>query len=292
MTLDFDAAPRLAAPVDLTTYDHILVSTSAGKDSQAMTDYVVELARQQGVLDRVLLVHADLGRMEWQGTKELAAEHAAHYGLPLEVVRKAEFDGDLLNWVEDRVGKLAAQGRGDQRAWPMIGQCVGTSDFKTSQIAKVATRLAKAVKKAHGRAGRILHCVGLAKHESNSRCQRLTAMQENADGVAIITERDNANVREDKWFPITDWTKAQVWDRIKAAGTRHHYAYDLGMSRLSCAFCVAASESDLRIAGQHNPELAAEYLRVEREGAGAFKRGGKTLAAILGDGKTHLRVSA
>lgn len=32
-------------------------------------------------------MHADLGDNEWPGTGELAAEHAAHYGLPFETVR-------------------------------------------------------------------------------------------------------------------------------------------------------------------------------------------------------------
>ena len=34
----------------------------------------------QGVEDRLIVVDADLGRMEWPGTKELAARQAAHYG--------------------------------------------------------------------------------------------------------------------------------------------------------------------------------------------------------------------
>ena len=63
---------------DLTTYDLILVNTSAGKDSQASMDVVFHAAREAGVANRLVAVHADLGeRIEWPGTKELAAEHAA-----------------------------------------------------------------------------------------------------------------------------------------------------------------------------------------------------------------------
>ena len=42
---------------DLTTYDQILVNSSAGKDSQAMLDVVNEQAEAAGVKDRVVVVH-------------------------------------------------------------------------------------------------------------------------------------------------------------------------------------------------------------------------------------------
>lgn len=55
------AATVTDAPVpSLTDYDVILVNSSAGKDSQASLDVVVEQARAAGVLDRVVVVHADL----------------------------------------------------------------------------------------------------------------------------------------------------------------------------------------------------------------------------------------
>lgn len=62
--------------IDLASFDCIVINTSAGKDSQAMMDYVVGLARAAGVLHKVIAVHADLGRVEWKGTRELAETHA------------------------------------------------------------------------------------------------------------------------------------------------------------------------------------------------------------------------
>ncbi|MGW4720902.1 hypothetical protein ACWEO7_39165, partial [Nocardia sp. NPDC004260] len=70
----------IAAPgPDLTSYDHIVISISGGKDSQSTLDVVVEAARAAGVTDRITAVHADLGRAEWPGTAALAAEHARNY---------------------------------------------------------------------------------------------------------------------------------------------------------------------------------------------------------------------
>lgn len=94
--------PQATAPPDLTAYDIILVSSSAGKDSQAALDVVVELARRAGVLSRVVVVHADLGGAEWPGTAELAAEHAAFYNLRFETVAR-KVDGQIQT-ILDRAG--------------------------------------------------------------------------------------------------------------------------------------------------------------------------------------------
>ena len=68
----------------------------------------VELAREQGVMDRVHVVHCDLGRVEWEGVRELAVRQAAAYGLDCRVVSREK--GDLLDQVEF-----------ERKAWPAIG---------------------------------------------------------------------------------------------------------------------------------------------------------------------------
>lgn len=98
---------------ELRWYDILLVNSSAGKDSQATLDVVVEAARAAGVLDRVVVVHADLGEAEWEGVPELAAEHAAHYGLRFELARR-EVDGQtytILDHVQRRGKWPSAQVR-------------------------------------------------------------------------------------------------------------------------------------------------------------------------------------
>ena len=86
--------PPTAETFRLANYDRIVVNSSAGKDSQSMLDYVVERADAEGVRDRLVVLHCDLGKspggqdIEWPGTKELAREHAEHYGLRFIVVRR------------------------------------------------------------------------------------------------------------------------------------------------------------------------------------------------------------
>ena len=77
----------------------------------------------------------------------------------------------------------------------------------------------------------------------------------------------------DNWLPIHEWTEAQVWDLIRSKGLPYHYAYDLGMPRLSCVFCVLAPKEALLLGGYHNRALLAEYVAVEERIGHTFQHG-------------------
>jgi len=248
-------------PRELASYDVILVNTSAGKDSQAMLDVVMEQARAAGVADRVVAVHCDLGRVEWPGVRELAEEQAAHYGVRFEAVSRAQ--GDLLDHV-------LAHGR-----WPAPTQRYCTSDHKRGQVFRLLTQLGvehrrrpgpapegAVARRRHGRV-RVLQAMGMRAEESPARAKLLPFEHDE--------RASNGRRHVDTWLPIHGWTVGQVWDRIRASGVRHHYAYDLGMPRLSCVFCIYASEDALLLAGEHNRELLAEYVRVEKAISHDFK---------------------
>src|SRR3982750_1979280 len=86
---------------DLRAFRWIVLNSSAGKDSQCMLDVVVERCDRAGVpRSRLVVAHADLGRVEWPGTRALAEEQARHYGLPFEAVRRRQ--GDLLDHIARR----------------------------------------------------------------------------------------------------------------------------------------------------------------------------------------------
>ena len=222
---------------DLASYDVILVNSSGGKDSQAMLDYMVELAAE--LRDRIVVVHADLGRVEWKGTKELAAEQAAAYGLRFEVVSRPQ--GDLLAHIEAR------------GMFPDSKNRYCTSDHKTGQVATLLTALVREL--GLPRQARILSCLGIRADESPARAKKLP--------FGPDRKATNGKRQVDRFYPIFAWTEAEVWARIEQSGVRHHPAYDLGMPRLSCCFCVLASKASLVLAARHNPELAAEYVAVE-----------------------------
>lgn len=252
--------PSKAPPGGLKAYDWIVINTSAGKDSQAMTDYIVELADQAGVRDRLVMVHADLGRVEWQGTKELAEEHARAYGLRFVVERRTQ--NDLLEQIEAR------------GMFPDSKNRYCTSDQKTKPVSRLFTRLAGETREALKKAGRpdrpvkIISALGIRGQESLSRLRKYAPEQFVVDKS---TTGKGTKKQVWRWLPIFWWSADEVWARIEAAGTRYHAAYDLGMSRLSCAFCVFASNRDLLIAAENNPELFQEYLRVEAKIGHSFK---------------------
>ena len=52
----------------------------------------------------------------------------------------------------------------------------------------------------------------------------------------------------------------------------HHPAYDLGMPRLSCCFCIFSPRSALLLAAKHNPALLAEYVAVEKRIGHRFRQ--------------------
>ena len=255
---------------DLRAYDVVLVNSSAGKDSQASLDVVVEHARAAGILDRLVVVHADLGDAEWEGVPELAAEHAAHYGLRFELARRTAADGHTETILE----RVATRGM-----WPDAARRWCTSDHKRGPIRKIMTSLVAELRDngtVVDRPVRLLNVMGLRAAESTARARRVpyTANQAASNGRRQV----------DDWYPIHHYSVADVWVRIAAAGTRPHPAYAAGMSRLSCRFCVLASRADLICSARLNPALADRYAAVESAVGHTF-RADLSMADIIAEAR-------
>ena len=287
--------------IKISDYDVTLINSSGGKDSQAQLDVIVELADSQGVSrDRLIVVHADLGRVEWKGTAELAERQAKHYGLRFEKVSRPQ--GGLLEQISQRNEDIKARAlrlrsgeltEADKKfvakkaekldreidadlllelaeadeanpIWPDSKNRYCTSDQKRGQVSKLITQLHRESGKVEFK---VLSCMGIRAQESDERAEKNPFTKD---------ARNSTQSRQvDIWFPIFDWTVKDVWARIEASQVEHHEAYDLGMSRLSCVFCVFAKKCDLQIAAKANPELLDEYIRVEEKIGHDFKRGFK-----------------
>lgn len=65
------------------------------------------------------------------------------------------------------------------------------------------------------------------------------------------------------WLPIFDLTEREVFRVIRDAGQSPHPAYAMGISRLSCVFCIMASRADLCTAASLQPALYAQYVDLE-----------------------------
>jgi 3'-phosphoadenosine 5'-phosphosulfate sulfotransferase (PAPS reductase)/FAD synthetase len=194
--------------------------------------------------------------MEWQGTLDLVKAQAAHYGLRLEVSKYRNAQGIELDLLE----KVRARGM-----WPSSGQRYCTSDLKRCPGHRVITALSREA------AGDILQIFGFRAEESPARAKKPVFAPEKMLCTRTRTVHN--------WLPIHEMTETQVWADIKASGVPYHHAYDLGMPRLSCMFCIFAPKSALMIAGKANPELLQRYVDVEREIGHSFQNG-KPIADI------------
>lgn len=263
-TVSDGPVPQLAA------YDILLVNISAGKDSQASLDVVVAQARAAAVLDRVVAIHADLGDAEWDGVPDLAAEHAAHYGLRFELTSRTAADGHTETILE----RVAVRGM-----WPDAARRWCTSDHKRGPIRTVMTRLVAELRdsgRVSGRPVRVLNIMGLRAEESRARARRVA--------YAHNPSASNGRRHVDDWYPIHQFSLTDVWDRIAMAGTRPHPAYAAGMTRLSCRFCVLASRADLVCSARLNPKLADQYAAVEAATGHTF-RADLSMADIIAEAR-------
>lgn len=228
-----------------------VVNHSAGKDSQAMLIYLRGIGIPN---DQLLIIHADLGEVEWAGNQEHI--QANSFGLPI-VLAKAK--RGLLQMVEER-GMFPS---------PSNRQC--TSDLKRGPIEREVRRYLKANPQF---GGLVVNCMGMRAQESAARAKK---------PVFRFNARNSKAGREwYDWLPIHSLTEAQVFKVIQQAGQKPHWAYSKGMSRLSCVFCIMASQSDLTIAAQLNPELYRRYVELERSTGHTLSMSRKPLTEITG----------
>ncbi len=231
----------------------VAISTSGGKDSQAMT---ILLARHVPV-DQLVAVHAPLLEAEWPGTIEhIETTLPPSVTLLLAPVASGE---TLLQRIERR-------GR-----FPDRRRRYCTSDFKRTPIERELRRYLKANPQFHGR---IVNAMGIRRDESADRARRNPWQFNDRNSKAGRAWHD--------WLPIFDLDEAQVFETIRASGQTPHPVYGLGLSRCSCSFCIFGSRSDLTTAARLRPDLYARYVRLERRLAHTLSPSRKTLPEITG----------
>ena len=243
-----------------------VVNHSGGKDSQAMYLYL----RQFVPIEQLVIVHADLGDVEWPG----AVDHirTTTNNEPLHICRSRR---GLLQMIEER-GMFPS---------PSQRQC--TSDLKRGPIERTIRRIVSdrmanfpGVRTAtEAGANIIVNCMGMRAAESSGRA-KLSSFK--------LSQRNSKAGREwYDWLPIHSLLTDEVFKFINVAGQLPHWVYSVGMTRFSCCFCIMASKADLTIAARLNPALYRRYVGLERSTGQVMmmpskKQGKLTLEQITG----------
>lgn len=230
--------------MNLHDYDIIILNTSAGKDSLVLLWDMMRRAKKQSYpIDKIVCSHQDLGRFEWPGTKTLVQTQADLFGLKIYYSKRKNKDGyeeNLLEYVLRR------------RKWPSNKQRWCTSDFKRGPGARIVTQLTREMGQC-----KVLYCFGFRSQESPARAKK----KELEINKQLTTKKRTVF----NYNPILQMKSDKLWRIIKLFKLPYHYAYDLGMPRLSCIFCIFSPFDALIIAGIENMELLDEYIKVETE---------------------------
>ena len=245
-----------------------VVNHSGGKDSQAM------YLRLRAIVPRaqIVIVHADLGAVEWAGAVCHILTTTA--GEPLRICQARR---NLLQMIEER-GMFPS---------PEQRQC--TSDLKRGPIEKLIRGITRE-RQAQGLPGwgLVVNCMGMRAEESSGRA-KLTPFK-------LSTRNSKAGREWYDWLPIHDMLEPEVFATIAAAGQQPHPVYALGMRRFSCVFCIMASEEDLKTAARlaterpellNDPHLYRKYVGLERSTGQVMlmpskSRGRRTLEEVTG----------
>jgi 3'-phosphoadenosine 5'-phosphosulfate sulfotransferase (PAPS reductase)/FAD synthetase len=215
------------------------LGVSGGKDSCALAFATVEALDAIGHTGPRILIHSDLGRVEWRDSLPTCERLAARLGLELVVVRRQA--GDMMDrwlgrWANNlrRYAELSCVKLILPWSTPAMRFC--TSELKTAVICR------ELVRRFPGKA--IVSCTGIRREESRSKTsgraiapigkreKRLESKKHRTSGVT--------------WNPIIEWSESDVRAYLAARGFDLHEGYTrYRMSRISCMYCIMGSEADL-----------------------------------------------
>lgn len=261
----------------------VAIGVSGGKDSQAAALATVRHLDEIGHTGPRILVHSDLGSVEWQDSLPICEELAEHLGIELKVVaRKA--GGLMQRW--ERRHELSVQ-RYLALSTVTLVPCWSTPSmrFCTSEL------------KAHVITAELSRLFGVQTVVNVTGVRRDESAQRSKSTIADIDKKG----RLASWRPLADWSAEDVFAEIDASGLRPHPAYRLfGMSRVSCQYCIMSSLPDMIAAAaqEESHDLYREMVSLEGRSSFAFQGSrwlgdvaphllGEELAGLFAEGKKN-----
>jgi 3'-phosphoadenosine 5'-phosphosulfate sulfotransferase (PAPS reductase)/FAD synthetase len=259
----------------LTTGAPVALSVSGGKDSGAMALATSAYLDEIGHQGPRLLIHADLGRVEWRESLPMCQALADRLDLPLVVVRRQA--GDLLDRWRVRWRNNCERYANLETVRLILPWSTASMLFCRSEL-KAAIICRELVQRFPQQT--ILSATGIRWQESSTRAKApIWAPQYRLENATHHTKGVD-------WHPIVAWTLEQVLGYHQLRQFPLHEAYTrYGMSRVSCAYCILAGLADL-VASTTCPDnqgLYRELVAIEIISTFSFQE-----SRWLGDVATHL----
>lgn len=233
------------------------MASAAVKDSDACAIATSEYLDSIGHTGPRLLIHADLGSVEWRQSQQKCQELADVLGWELQTVeRKA--GGMMERWQTrwsnnvERYNNLSCVKLILPWSTPSMRFCI---ELKSAVIASYL--------KKRFRGQEIINVTGIRREESAGRKKAAVAKDD-----PRLTQAKAAGMT---WNPVIEWTIGEVKAAIARRGIELHEAYTkYGMTRVSCAFCIMSSAADL-VASTTCPDNQDIYrTMVELEATSTF----------------------
>jgi 3'-phosphoadenosine 5'-phosphosulfate sulfotransferase (PAPS reductase)/FAD synthetase len=247
----------------------VAVGVSGGKDSVAVALAVARHLDDIGHTGPRLLIHSDLGRVEWKDSLPACERLAARLGWQLVVVKRNA--GDMLARWEGRWKANLRRYTELECVKLILPWSTPSMRFCTSEL-KTAIITSELRKRFPGQD--ILNVTGIRRQESENRAKMPVAAQ-----MTALTRKHSTGF---SWNAIIEWSLEEVLQEISDAGLALHEAYTLyGVSRVSCAFCIMSAWADLVAATgcEDNRELYVSMVEPEATSGFGFQ-GNRWLASV------------
>jgi len=188
------------------------IGVSGGRDSQACALATHDYLNAIGHTGPRVLVHADLGRVEWRDSLPVCERLAAYLGYELLIARRAA--GDMLaRWQGRWRANLGRYQRLESiklvLPWstPALRYC--TSELKAGPISSVLRKRFPGVP--------IVSAAGVRREESAAR-QRMPV-------AAPMAKLERKGAPGYAWNPIIEWKAGDVMAAVQRHGLALHEAY-------------------------------------------------------------------
>lgn len=258
----------------------VAVGVSGGKDSCAVAMRLHRYLDAIGFSGPRVLIHSDLGRIEWEQSLPVCQRLADQLGWELMVERREA--GDMIaRWYRRWENNVQRYEQLDCvkviLPWSTPSMRFCTSELKTSVITSALRRRFPDAP--------ILSVTGVRAEESASRSKMPVLSPQ-----PKLTRR---GVHGWNWNPILHWRTTDVFRYLDCRNVELHEAYSTyGCTRVSCSFCIMSSGHDLVAASTAIQNQDAYTLLVELEAKSGFAfQGNRWLAdvapSLLSPGLAH-----